>query len=77
MFPDIHEGVEGDEFGVMETTDGAGDAYLLSPLLGRTLDTSFQEAQDTPTVMETEIVRRTEEEVVRLMSTFQHVCLFY
>ena len=70
MLPGIHEGADLDEFGDMEATVGTGDGRVVSSLLGRELDTSLQEAQDT-SAMKGEITRCTEAQVVRHMSMFQ------
>ena len=67
----IREGIEGDEFGEMET--GSVDGRLVSPLLVRVLDDSLLAAQDTPSPaqIEIEMVRRTVAEVARCMDVFQ------
>ena len=71
MLPGIGEGADLDKFGDMKAAGGAGHGRVVSPLLGRALDASLQEAQGPPAVMETEIARRTEAEVARRMSIFQ------
>ena len=71
MLPGIGEGADLDKFGDMTAAGGAGHGRVVSPLLGRALDASLQEAQGPPAVMETEIARRTEAEVARRMSIFQ------